>query len=331
VTERRLEETLEVCLAALVRGQSTVEECLALYPELAAELEPLLHTACRLQKGYAAGPSPLYAQAARQRFLDALARRRQRRLAARPVRPSWRWVPAALGSVALVAFAAWASVLALGGGGGSQEPPISVAEIAPTSTPVPTVAVDIQGQVAMVQAQLEQIRTGAQSGAVAPGAIEQLREVTAVLVASLDQPGNLEPEAVSQIGELFADQQKVLSEVKESVPAEAAKDLDEIIRIAGAGAAKLEGLLSPSPTATPSATPTATPSATPTAAPSATPSATLTPTATPEESPTSTATPTATPSTMVTPEVTPTETPQATPSLPPEGGEEPSPSATAAP
>jgi DNA polymerase III gamma/tau subunit len=313
VVKRRLEETLEECLAALARGQSTVQECLALYPELAAELEPLLHTAGRVQKAYAADPSPLYAQAARERFLAGMARRRQRRLVARPARPSWRWVPAALGSAAVVAFAAWASVLALAGGGGSQAPRITVAQITPASTPVPTSAIDIQEQVARVQAQLEQIRTGAESGALEPVAIQQLKEDTAVLVASLDQTQALEPEAVSQIHELFTNQEKVLSEVKESVSAEAAEDVDEIIKIAGAGRAKVEELLSPSPTPTPSATPSATP------------------TATPEESPTSAATPTATPSATVTPEVTPTEAPQPTPSPPSEGGEEPSPTATAAP
>jgi len=318
--KRRLEETLEVCLAALVRGQSTVEECLSLYPELSPELEPLLHTARRIEKAYAAGPSPLYVQAARQRFLATMAYRRQRRLVARPARPSWRWIPAAVGSVALVAFAAWASVLALGGGGGgSQEPSVIVGRI----TPVTTVAGDIQGQVARVQDQLEQIRTGMESGTVEPVAIQQLKEDTAALVASLDQGQGLEPEAMSQIGELFADQEKVLNEAKEKVPLLPAEDLDEIIRIAGAGRAKVEELLLASPTATPSATPTATPSATP--------SATLTPTATPEENPTSTVTATVTPSATVTPEVTPTETPQPTPSPPSEGGEEPIPPATATP
>ena len=314
--KRRLEETLEECLAALARGQSTVEDCLALYPELAAELEPLLHTACRLQEGYAADPSPLYAQAARERFSAALARRRQRRLVARPAKPTWRWVPAAVGSAALVAFAAWASVLALGGGGSSQEPSMVVSKVTPTSTPVLVVS-DIQGQVERLKANLEEVRTGAASGAVEPDVIQQLKENTAALVASLDQPPALEPEAVSQIRDLFADQEKVLSEVKEKVPLLPAEDVDEIIRIAGAGRAKVEEMLSPSPTATPSATPTVSPSATPTA--------------TPEESPTSTATPTATPSATVTPEVTPTQVPQSTPSPPPEGGEEPSPSATAAP
>jgi hypothetical protein len=328
VTKRRLEETLEECLAALARGQGTVEECLAFYPELAAELEPLLHTARRLQDGYAVAPSPLYAQAARERFLAAMAHRRQRRLAARPIRPVWRWVPAAVGSAALVAFAAWAGVLALGGGGGSQEPSVFVnpvtptSTIAPISTPAPVVS-DIPGQVERLQAQLEEVRTGAESGAVEPVTIQQLKENMAVLVDSLDQPQVLQPEDISQIQELFVEQEKVLSEVKDKVSPEAAEDLDEIIRIAGAGRAKVEELLAPSPTATPSATPTATPSATP--------SATPTPTATPEESPTSTASPTSTPSATATPEETPTPTPQPSPSPTPEGGEEPGPTETAAP
>jgi len=317
--KRRLEEPLEECLAALAGGQSTVEECLALYPELAAALEPLLHTARRLQDGYAVDPSPLYAQAARERFLAAMARRRQRRLEAQPVRPFWRWAPAALGSAALVVFAAWASVLALGGGGGSQEPSMVVNPVTPTSTPVPVVS-DIQGQVERLQTNLEEIRTAAESGAVEPVAIEQLKEATTVLVASLDQPQGLEPEDVSQIGEVLADQKQVLSEMKDKVAPEVAQDLDDAITIAQAGLDTIQKYLPPTPSATPTATPSAIPSATPT------------PTATPEESPTSTATPT--PTETPTPEVTPTpptETPQPTPSPTPEGGEEPTPTATAAP
>jgi hypothetical protein len=303
--KRRLEETLEECLAALARGQSTVEECLALYPELAVELEPLLHTARRLQDGYAVDPSPLYAQAARERFVAAMARRRQTRLAARPVKPFWRWAPAALGSAALVAFAAWAGVLALGGGDGSQEPFTGMVKIVPVSTPAPVVS-SIPGQVATLQARLDEIRTGAESGAVEPVAIQQLKEETAALVASLDQPQPLEPEDVSQIGELLADQEQVLNEVKEKVPPEAVEDVDEIIRIAGEGRAKVEGILAPTATPTPSATPTATP------------------TATPEESPTPT------PSATETSEETPTETSPVVPRPTPEGGEEPSPTETVA-
>jgi len=316
--KRRLEETLEECLAALAGGQSTVEECLALHPELAAELEPLLHTARRLQEVRAADPSPLYAQAARQRFLAAMASRRQRRLEARPARPSWRWVPAALGSAALVAFAVWASVLALGGGGGSQEPSMVVSEVTPTSAPEPVVS-DIQRQVARVQAQLEEVRTGAESGAVESVVIQQLKEETAALVDSLDEAEDIESEDASQIQELLTDQKQILSEMKEKVAPEVAQDLDDAITIAQAGLDTIQKYLPPTPTATPTATPSATPSATPT------------PTATPEESPTSTATPTATASATATPEVTPAQTPEPTPSPTPEDGEEPSPTATAAP
>jgi len=316
--KRRLEETLEECLAALAGGQSTVEECLAPHPELAAELEPLLHTARRLQEVRAADPSPLYAQAARQRFLAAMASRRQRRLEARPARPSWRWVPAALGSAALVAFAVWASVLALGGGGGSQEPSMVVSEVTPTSAPEPVVS-DIQRQVARVQAQLEEVRTGAESGAVESVVIQQLKEETAALVDSLDEAEDIESEDASQIQELLTDQKQILSEMKEKVAPEVAQDLDDAITIAQAGLDTIQKYLPPTPTATPTATPSATPSATPT------------PTATPEESPTSTATPTATASATATPEVTPAQTPEPTPSPTPEDGEEPSPTATAAP
>jgi hypothetical protein len=304
--KRRFEEALEECLAALARGQSTVEECLALYPELAAELEPLLHTARRLQDGYAVDPSPLYAQAARERFVATMARRRQARVTARPARTFWRWAPAAVGSAALVAFAAWAGVLALGDGGGSQGPPIDTVKIVPVVTPEEPVVSNVQGQVEKLQARLDEIRTGAESGAVEPVAIQQLKEETAALVASLDQPQPLEPEDVSQIGELLADQEQVLNEVKEKVPPEAVEDVDEIIRIAGEGRAKVEGILAPTATPTPSATPTATP------------------TATPEESPTPT------PSATETSEETPTETSPVVPRPTPEGGEEPSPTETVA-
>ena len=298
--KRRLEETLEECLAALANGQTTVEDCLALHPGLAAQLEPLLRTARRLQDNYSVDPSPLYAQAARERFLAEMAHRRQRRLAARPVRrPFWRWAPAALGTAAVIALAAWAGVLALGGGGGSEEPAIGVSRITPVSTPVPMAS--IQEQVAAVQNRLEEIRAGAESGpnGLEATTIEQLKVDTEALVASLDQPEALQPEDVSQIGELLADQEEFLTEVKERVPAQAAQDVDEIIRIAGAGREKAEKMLSPTATATPSATPEASP--------------------------------TATPATTATPEATATETPEVTQEPTAESGEEGSLTEAAAP
>jgi len=322
--KRRFEETLEECLAALASGQSTVGECLALHPGLAAELEPLLHTARSFQRAYEVDPSPLYAQAARERFLSAMSARRQRRLTARPARPFWRWAPAALGSAALVTFAVWAGVLAVSGGGGSQEVSIFVDKIVPTSTPAPVVS-DIQGKVERIRGQLKEIQTEAEKGPVEPAVIQhiqQMKEDTAALVDSLDQPEGLELDDVSQIDAVLADQEEVLSKVKESVSPEAAEDVDDLIEIAGKGRAKVQQILLPTPTAVPSATPTAAPS------PTATPSATPTPTVTPEESPTATATPSET----VTPEETPTEEiPETAPSPTPEAGEEAGLSATVFP
>ena len=70
--KKRFEDALQDCLEALATGRATVEECLARYRDLAADLEPLLRMGQRLQEVYDVEPSPLYAQAARQRFLASL-------------------------------------------------------------------------------------------------------------------------------------------------------------------------------------------------------------------------------------------------------------------
>ena len=84
--KRRLEDALQDCLAALETDRATVEECLARYPDLAADLKPLLLMGRRLQEVFDVDPSPLYAEAARQRFLAALASRCEARFA--PPSPS---------------------------------------------------------------------------------------------------------------------------------------------------------------------------------------------------------------------------------------------------
>jgi len=74
--KRRLAEALQDCLTALPTGQAGVEESLARYPDLTADLEVLLRIGRQLQEAYDVEPSPAYAQAARERFLAALASRR---------------------------------------------------------------------------------------------------------------------------------------------------------------------------------------------------------------------------------------------------------------
>lgn len=56
-----LDEILELCLDQIASGESTAEECLALHPQLAAELQPYLAAAERLKRGRAIQPSPVFA------------------------------------------------------------------------------------------------------------------------------------------------------------------------------------------------------------------------------------------------------------------------------
>ena len=65
----RFQERWNECLEALTSGQRTLEECLAMYPQEAARLEPLLRTALRLRETLSVEPRSEFAAAARQRFV----------------------------------------------------------------------------------------------------------------------------------------------------------------------------------------------------------------------------------------------------------------------
>ncbi|HJS17539.1 MAG TPA: hypothetical protein VJ785_02235 [Anaerolineales bacterium] len=49
---------LEECVDQIASGESTLEECLAYYPEYAAQLEPVLYTAASLTRAREVKPSP---------------------------------------------------------------------------------------------------------------------------------------------------------------------------------------------------------------------------------------------------------------------------------
>jgi hypothetical protein len=55
-----LETILDICLSQIKDGESNVDECLALYPEQATELEPLLKAATKLSRGREVVPDPAY-------------------------------------------------------------------------------------------------------------------------------------------------------------------------------------------------------------------------------------------------------------------------------
>ena len=88
----RLADALEDCLEAVATGRVKVAECPSRYPDLAAELRPLLCVCQRLHEALNVDPSPFYLKAAREGFLARLASRRlpgttaRRRVQPRPAK-----------------------------------------------------------------------------------------------------------------------------------------------------------------------------------------------------------------------------------------------------
>jgi len=60
-----LETILDICLNQIEDGESTIDECLALYHEQAPQLEPLLKAATKLARAREIIPSPTYKARAR--------------------------------------------------------------------------------------------------------------------------------------------------------------------------------------------------------------------------------------------------------------------------
>ena len=83
--ERRFEDVLNECIASVSEGRRTIEECLALYPQWAGRLEPLLRLATELHDAYVAEAPAAYQAEARRRFLATV--HGQRRPAPAPKRP----------------------------------------------------------------------------------------------------------------------------------------------------------------------------------------------------------------------------------------------------
>jgi len=276
-----LEQALAECLSSVERG-GRIEECLARYPGLAQELEPLLLTTLGLRQAYDVGPRPSFQRAARQRFLAAAASRRQLPLPVAPParRFGWRWAPAAVGAPALAGAIALAVVLGLSGDGGSPTVGMTVREttVAPTEAPPVVETPDIPQLVARLEVQLGQMQEQVALGAVIPNeTIQELKDINQSLEQTLPGAPPEAAEATSQIAGLLDQQQEVLATASEQgqVAPEAAADVDELLTIAGTIREVLAPTATPAPTETPSSSATAT----------ATPEASATTTATPESSP----------------------------------------------
>lgn len=109
---KAFEKILDECLERLIQGES-IEECLARYPEQAAELEPLLRVALVAKEASSLEPRPELKAAARHRFQLALSdveRRQQRRGFA--LRWRWRWALAITAVLLLILVAGGSTVAA---------------------------------------------------------------------------------------------------------------------------------------------------------------------------------------------------------------------------
>jgi len=66
---KELDTILDECLDQLINGASTVDECLARYPEHAAQLRPLLNAALRAQRGGVVSPSTAFKARTRSQLM----------------------------------------------------------------------------------------------------------------------------------------------------------------------------------------------------------------------------------------------------------------------
>lgn len=80
----KLEKILDECLNQFTTGQSTLEECMARYPEHAQELRRLLLTAQTLEQGQSIEPAPLFKAKARSKLMAHIKANSNRRAARTP-------------------------------------------------------------------------------------------------------------------------------------------------------------------------------------------------------------------------------------------------------
>lgn len=106
MTDKEFNNILDECLERIVLDGETMEQCLRLYPEQAAELKPLLETVLSVKEASAIQPRPEFKARARYQFRSALGEK-----AAPKHRSFFGWVPRWATALAIVLV-----VLMAGGG-----------------------------------------------------------------------------------------------------------------------------------------------------------------------------------------------------------------------
>jgi hypothetical protein len=106
MNNKEFDNIFNECMERMLLEGESLEQCLARYPEQAAELKPLLETALAARDASAIQPRPDFKARARYQFRSAL-----KEAAAGRSRTSWGWFPRWATVMAIVL------VLVLGGGG----------------------------------------------------------------------------------------------------------------------------------------------------------------------------------------------------------------------
>lgn len=296
---KKLENILEECIDAGVEGRRTVEESLALYPDYAGELEPLLRTALSLNNRFQAYTPPIATrQRGLHRFLAAAADRRNLReieahsfkrrgwLAGFFHNPALAGVGVAAAVVVVTVAVAGGAILSSGGGDGPSDPAV----VQPQS---PTLS--------SLNAQVTALQTRRQNGEQITASDPEIVQINYLLqqlkseVDTIDEPDSTTTQTIQDVYVTLNDVAEDNPELNDDPGVQ--ESLDSTRGIAGVLNIDLpEPTASATPTIAPTATPgtgtvTATPVAT-TPTQGATPVPTVAPT--PTAGPTQAASPTET-------------------------------------
>jgi len=289
-----LEEILEECLSALLEGRRSVEESLSLYPAWRGRLEPLLRAAEEIAAAFDETPRPQARERGLQRFLEAArtGRRLREIFSLHTVGvPWWRWAPAGLAAVIVIAALAFLSASLMAEDGGRFSDEVSVRPYVPTPERTAPPA-SVQSPLERVQEQVAVLEEAVGQGeTVEVELLEELEEASSELAESLEDPGEVgfldRMAAVSAASRGY----KLLQSLQEQSSGFEAGVLEASLAAAESVLEKLGATPEPEPEPTASPEPTVSPelAATPTATPS--PSPLLTPTPGAEATPTPSPTP----------------------------------------
>jgi hypothetical protein len=281
----KLNEILEECLAAVIDGRRSVDDCLSLYPQLAPELEPLLTTALQVTDVFQAeSPSWHIQERTRLRVLAAQqARIRSRNLvsgvdltrSAPWATRHWGLLGAAAAAVVAAVFVGSLMLFSPGGDSG------------PGGTSSDAVVVSFGQSVEDAQS------AWAENGAIETDQLAELLKYARELAATYDAEAieALDPVTKQQIQENIQAVNELLESIAPVDPDPETENLVRDLMDQGSDLANEWGIAAPTPT--PALTPTPAPSGEPT--PTAPPTGEPTPTPAPTPAPTPTTAPTPTP------------------------------------